>query len=286
MALHGTTSVLPTNSVDWDLPSVLSVVFALSLGPAAQLLAYRFLPSNVPRKTYYLFLWHTYDALTHFVIEGAYLYHSFFTYITVPAVSSDYPHPASLSSYPQSFFLGRADRRYGAMYGSDPLARIWKEYAKADRRWGENDGTVIALEILTVLVAGPAALYIAYSLSRLSHDTAAHTTRGSKRASTKPTTATASMTTAAKAALSARMHFVMIMLATGELYGGFMTFAPEWLTGSTALDTSNPIYLWVYLFFFNVLWVFIPAWVLWEVYGEVVAAYRKIAAVDNSEKKK
>ena len=39
----------------------------------------------------------------------------------------------------------------------------------------------------------------------------------------------------------------MIMLATAELYGGFMTFCPEWLTGSPNLVTSNPLYLWVYL---------------------------------------
>lgn len=27
-----------------------------------------------------------------------------------------------------------------------------------------------------------------------------------------------------------------------------MTFCPEWLIGSPALDTSNALYLWVYLF--------------------------------------
>jgi hypothetical protein len=27
-----------------------------------------------------------------------------------------------------------------------------------------------------------------------------------------------------------------------------MTFAPEWLSGSPALNTSNLLYLWVYLF--------------------------------------
>lgn len=26
-----------------------------------------------------------------------------------------------------------------------------------------------------------------------------------------------------------------------------MTFCPEWLTGSPNLDTSNPLFLWVYL---------------------------------------
>ena len=33
-----------------------------------------------------------------------------------------------------------------------------------------------------------------------------------------------------------------------------MTFGPEWLTGSPNLDTSKPLFLWVYLVFFNMLW--------------------------------
>lgn len=76
-----------------------------------------------------------------------------------------------------------------------------------------------------------------------------------------------------KAALDAKFWFVAMVLATGELYGGFITFAPEWLSGSSQLDTSNPMYLWFYLVFFNVLWVFIPAWVLWEGYGELQRAF-------------
>lgn len=74
----------------------------------------------------------------------------------------------------------------------------------------------------------------------------------------------------------------MIILATCEIYGGalmttlladapkltgptigFMTFCPEWLIGNVNLDGSNFMYLWVYLVFFNMLWVFIPFWVIW-----------------------
>ena len=43
---------------------------------------------------------------------------------------------------------------------------------------------------------------------------------------------------------------------------GWMTFCPEWLTGSTQLDTSNWLYLWVYLVFFNGIWVVIPVLLL------------------------
>lgn len=42
-----------------------------------------------------------------------------------------------------------------------------------------------------------------------------------------------------------------------------MTFCPEWLSGSPNLDTSNFMFLWVYLVFFNTLWVWIPLWVIW-----------------------
>lgn len=52
-------------------------------------------------------------------------------------------------------------------------------------------------------------------------------------------------------------HYWIIVLSTSELYGGFMTFAPEWLTGSKALDTSNFLYLWVYLVVRIVLFVIV-----------------------------
>lgn len=42
-----------------------------------------------------------------------------------------------------------------------------------------------------------------------------------------------------------------------------MTFCPEWLVGSINLDTSNFMYMWVYLFFFNTLWVWIPLYIIW-----------------------
>ena len=124
-------------------------------------------------------------------------------------------------------------------------------YAQADSRWAEADLTVISLELLTVFGAAPLALWICYGISKRDY----------------------------------RVAFWMIVLATGELYGGmlaclhstillglcgkmlislgFMTFAPEWLTGSQNLDTSNFMFLWVYLVFFNVLWVFFPLYALY-----------------------
>lgn len=55
---------------------------------------------------------------------------------------------------------------------------------------------------------------------------------------------------------------------------GFMTFCPEWLTGNQYLDGSNFMYLWVYLVFFNVLWVFIPAYALYVSWSAISAAFQ------------
>lgn len=55
-------------------------------------------------------------------------------------------------------------------------------------------------------------------------------------------------------------------------------FVPEWLTGSPSLNTSHPMYTWLYLFFFNFLWVVIPAWLLYDSFVEVSGALRDPAA--------
>jgi EXPERA (EXPanded EBP superfamily) len=190
-----TTTSSPPFTLDGG--TLFSLAFAFSLLPAAQFLASISLPKNVPPKYKYLFLWHTYDFLTHFIVEGSYLYHCFFSYVDLPATTADYPHPASLSS-DGVYFLGQKSRQYGALYSTAPMARLWQEYAKADHRWGGADLTVISLEILTVGLAGPCATYIAYLISKIM--------------SAPPGRE--------KAKLQAKMWFLATMLATGELYGG------------------------------------------------------------------
>ena len=48
-----------------------------------------------------------------------------------------------------------------------------------------------------------------------------------------------------------------------------MTFAPEWLTGSENLDTSNFMFKWVYLIFFNGIWIVMPGYALWWAYKDL-----------------
>ena len=142
------------------LISLLSTVLILG---TAYVLSNRLLPAKATTRTRILFIWHAFDALIHFCLEGGFLYNCFFSYASVantlwkdPALAvKGTPYlPAGVH------FLGHADRVYGSAYGTNPLAALWREYARADARWEGTDLTIICLEILTVLVAGPLAVWI------------------------------------------------------------------------------------------------------------------------------
>lgn len=243
-----------------DLETGLCLALAFSFMPAAQLLASFTLPKSVPRTYYWIFVWGVYDFLTHSIIEGSFLYHCFFSYETV-VLTSDYPHPAS-QGIRGPVLYGRHDRRYGSFYSDGPMARLWQEYAKADRRWGEADLNVISLEILTVFGAGPAAAYMCYLIAKISN----------------------TQDLLSKARLDARLWFVAIALSSAELYGGAMTFEPEWLSANSSLAGDDPVYLWLYLVFFNMIWVFVPLWILWESYHALSSAFVRGANVQGLKK--
>jgi hypothetical protein len=146
------------------------------------------LPTSASNKTRFLFIWHATDALIHFVLEGGYLYQCFFSSSSLAEAGV----PGSEYLPRDVFFLGDRENVYGASYGSSPMSALWREYARADKRWGGSDLTVISLELLTVFVAGPLAVWICYCIKKNRSDAS----------------------------------FWMIVLATGELYGGWMTFVP------------------------------------------------------------
>ena len=58
----------------------------------------------------------------------------------------------------------------------------------------------------------------------------------------------------------------------------------EWLSGSPNLDTSNWMFTWLYLFFFNTLWVWIPLWILYDSYGTIVEAVNAKSKKENVRK--
>lgn len=63
-----------------------------------------------------------------------------------------------------------------------------------------------------------------------------------------------------------------------------MTFCPEWLTGNINLDGSNFMYMWVYLVFFNMLWVFIPLYAVWYSISDISNAFAVRQAIDKYRK--
>lgn len=120
---------------------------------------------------------------------------------------------------------------YGTIKDSQQwIALPWKEYGKADKRWLVSDPTVVSLELLTVGFVAPLCVVLIYAICAKRH----------------------------------YRHWLQLVVCTCELYGGWMTFCPEWLTGSQNLVTSNWLFLWVYLVFFNMLWVVVPVLMMWQ----------------------
>lgn len=231
-------NIMPSSAGGFSLEAILCVAFCLSLMPISYFLTLRLVP-GANKQYRYLFCWHAFDALTHLVVEGSFLYECFFSYANAYGRE---PH-----------FLGHKGRIYGAAFGRWPSARLWQEYAKADHRWATAEPTVVSIELLTVLLGGPAAVYVCNTLWKIF----------SRRLRDNKSVGTA----------MGRMWTVATILATAELYGGFMTFAPEFLTGCTQLETGNLVYALLYLLFFNGLWVAVPIWVLREAWKETSSAY-------------
>jgi EXPERA (EXPanded EBP superfamily) len=122
---------------------------------------------------------------------------------------------------------------YNGARNFDGLASvIWKEYGKADARWENYDTNVLSLEILTVFIMGPLALACLYGTLKR----------------------------------SPWRHVAQIVICACELYGGFMTFAPEWLSRPVANPnlSNRPLHVCCHLFFFNFLWVLVPLILLWD----------------------
>ncbi|KAI5776563.1 Emopamil binding protein-domain-containing protein [Geopyxis carbonaria] len=215
--------------------TVLSFFLVLVLLFAAYAVSVFHLDSRASGKTRFIYIWHLFDALIHLIFEGSFVYYSLFSSAPVPTSQS----PA---------LWGDRSVSYGAKYSSAPLAGLWTEYGRADRRWEEADVGVLSLEILTVIGGGALAAWICFMVAR-----------GQER-----------------------RWFWISVLAVAELYGGWMTFVPEWISGSHSLDTSNPMYTWVYLFFFNTIWVWIPLWLLWEAYWQFIPALEMMGRVEGT----
>lgn len=188
-----------------DQTTVLSLLTVVALLTIAYLCSLKLLAHSTPRSLRILFIWHAFDALIHFVFEGSYLYNCFFTFATynpiLPSLSQ------TLDPSAGNNFLGYSDRTYGSYYGKEDnaFAALWRVYADADKRWGGADPVVISLELLTVIGAGPLAVWVCWGIVKRQN----------------------------------MVNFWMVVLATAELYGGKLASLASDL--ACILETSHCI---------------------------------------------
>ncbi|KAK4162764.1 putative Emopamil-binding protein-like protein [Cladorrhinum sp. PSN259] len=243
MAFKKSASPSPST---WDLidqTTIISLFSTVAILGAAWGLSKVVLDKHTSNRSRLLFIWHAFDALIHFVLEGSFVYHCLFSSTEVRNVKGlDYwPDPEGFLGRGLGNGRGRWVRVGGAQAGGENvMAKLWMVYAKADRRWAGVDLTVLSIEIITVVFAGAMAVLVCYDIAKR----------------------------------NPRKNLVMIILATAEIYGGYMTFMPEWLSGSNNLDTSNFMYTYIFLAFFNGLWVVIPAYAIYVASQDILNAYK------------
>ena len=201
-----------TNSImeHLDRTTIVSLLAVLMILNASYTLSRQVLAKGTPTPFRILFIWHAFDFLIHTIFEGSFLYNCFVSppprtsishfqsarenYSHLPSQTQSAPfnpathHPALITN-----FLNDSANVYGSRYANNWASGLWMVYAKADKRWAEADLTVISLELLTVFGAGPLALWICYGISKRDY----------------------------------RVAFWMIVLATGELYGGMYSLCPS-----------------------------------------------------------
>lgn len=133
------TSGTSTSSPDvFDQITIISLLSTLGILFAAISLSRQVLDSATPAHLRGLFIWHAFDALIHFTIEGGFLYHCFFSSLSLAELQTNgdvakyYPDPPN--------YLGQTDRVHGSQAGGgNPFAQLWMVYARADRRWAGVD---------------------------------------------------------------------------------------------------------------------------------------------------
>jgi hypothetical protein len=128
--------------------TVWSLAATVALLAAAYGLSIAVLPRTISKKERGIYIWHIFDALTHLTLEASFCYYSLFSSAPFPAENT-------------VTLFGNSAVSYGVKYSSAPLAKLWQEYARADLRWGNSDVPTLCIELITVVLAGPLALWVA-----------------------------------------------------------------------------------------------------------------------------
>ena len=132
----------------FDATTLASLSATVVLLGVAWALAALTLPAGSAAKERALFVWHAFDALIHFVIEGSFVWLCFFSWIDA---GDGGPAAAPLAPTAHNFLGAPEGRAYGPQAGGDnPFAHLWMVYARADRRYGGADTVGCALSSSSV----------------------------------------------------------------------------------------------------------------------------------------
>lgn len=158
-----TTTTLPPDLINPTTIYSLSAVALITT--ISLLLPHLLLPTRAQGRSRALFAWSTFSSLIHFTIETPYLYNCFFTFVPINRVTPP-SAPTLPMTAPGVYFLNQPSRLYGAFYGQGLTAKLWQEYARADKRWGGADLGIISLELLTCAIMAPLAVLVCVNLTR------------------------------------------------------------------------------------------------------------------------
>lgn len=142
-----------------DTTTLYSLLSTLAILLAALLLSRRVLdPHSTPTRLRLLFIWHAFDALIHFILEGSFVYHCLFAKSSIPVGGRVFigqvggggvngkwvGEEGTYWSDPRGFLNGDVSGSGKVMHGAqaggeNPLAALWMVYAKADARWAGVD---------------------------------------------------------------------------------------------------------------------------------------------------
>ena len=136
------TSKLPAMASElppdlFDATTIVSLLATVAIVAVAYLASRAALPASSRTAVRFLFIWHLADALCHFILEGSFLYHCFFSFIETKSAGKNL---ANLFPTPFNYLGYENQRIYGPQSaGANPFAQLWMVYARADKRWGGID---------------------------------------------------------------------------------------------------------------------------------------------------
>jgi len=132
------------------------------------------------------------------------------------------------------------------------LKSIWNQYSCGDARYAISDPFIVSVERITAMFGGPLCFVLLYSIVF-------------KRA---------------------YRHVLAVFLCTMQLYGVTLYFMTEHLENYKHVQLNSFKCYWFYYWFFNLLWVAVPAVFLVQSILHIVQTYQKLERSEGARREK